>query len=39
MRLAEQAGFSEGLNQSGLNLAMIFAYVGALPRALEATKG
>ena len=34
LRLAAQAGFAEGLNQSGFDLALIYGYMGALPRAL-----
>jgi len=33
-RLAEQAGFSEGLNQADFDLILIYSYLGDLPRAL-----
>jgi tetratricopeptide (TPR) repeat protein len=35
MHLAEQAGFSEGIHQTTFDLALIYAYMGALPRAIE----
>jgi hypothetical protein len=38
MRLAALAGFSEGLQQPPLNLGLMYAYTGQLPRALAAAR-
>jgi hypothetical protein len=38
-RLAEQAGFAEGRNQSDFDLTLIYAYLGAFERAFETARG
>jgi tetratricopeptide (TPR) repeat protein len=38
LRLAELAGFSEGVSQAAFDLALIYGYMGAWPRAWEALR-